>query len=278
MHWVAQLAILIGIVYVLGPPVIWLTFRQRVYAKYRPIEVEQLPSRAHAFFASVAPDLAQEGFEFAGHLHQSGSVQGVDAYLALWIDFPRGQLAYAAAVSPAVGATKLMLEFASMASDGQAVLTNNHGSDAGIYDALAWRHIAYLPWLLRPADLYQVHLNRERRLLPADAPRYLPSIDSMPESIADGEMHLLREQVRTGLLRETRTAGEFRPTFVGAWRMVLRLLPPGKQYRLWRARRRARADHADAVAAPAPRPSRPVSVTNQSPYAPRLSQFPLSYA
>jgi hypothetical protein len=135
-------------------------------------------------------------------------------------------------------------------------------------DAVGWRDKARLPWISRASELYQVHLNRERRLVPAGAARYLPDPGRLAESIEEMSHFDLREQIRTGLMQESWGPGEFRLTFVGAWRAVYRFLPPWKELRLRRAFRASRADHADALASPAPRPEG-VTVTSDSPFAPR---------
>ena len=281
MEWAVQISLMIGCVYLVSPVVIWLTFRQRVYAPYEPIDRVELPAKLNRFLRRVGPELEREGFTLLASLRQTGSVVAVSAYLTVWQHPERGQLANVYAVVPAVLLpTQLVLEFETVTADGRDVMTNSARANAAIYDALPWRHVASLPWLAaRPAELYRVHLHRERRLLDAAAPRYLPPSDSLPESAAADAQFLLHEQVRTGLFREPRVAGEFRPTWSGAWRLVMRLLPPVKQLRLLAARRRARADEAESRAAPpTARSPGPVEVTRQSPYDHPLQRFPLNYA
>jgi len=275
-----DIVLLVGFLYLLGPVLIWLTFKQRVYALSEPIDRSELPPELDEFSLRVAPELEREGFVLLACFRQTGSVAGMSAYMLRWQQPERGQLAHVYAVLAAGRIpTNVVLEFETITADGRDVMTNTIRGNAGIYDALRWRHVASLPWLAtRPRSLYQVHLNREQRILDPASPRYLPPANRLPESAAAAEYFLLRELVRTGLFREARVAGEFRPTFPGAWRLVMRMLPPAKQLRVLAAKRRARVDEAESQLSPAPRPVGPVTVTRQSPYDRPLQRFPLTYA
>ena len=272
------LGIILLVPYVFAPAVIWFTFRQRAYATFGVMEPHHLPAATRAYFVELTPDLAREGFVVTAYLSNAGSVAGVTAYLAVWTHPARGHLASTYIVLPSFGRATKVLEFETITALGaEDVMTSNLGSNAGVYNEVPARHKAQLPWVTSTSELYQVHLNRERRLLRPDAARYLPDPANVVEQVEAGTVVELREQVRTGLLRETSTPGEFRPTVAGAFVMVYRLLPPLKQIRLWQAKRRARVDHAEAMARPAPRPQR-VNVTNVSPYMPPATQHPLGYS
>jgi hypothetical protein len=235
----------VGLFYVLGPVLIWFTFRRRVYSNYQYVAPEQLPPRVRDYFASVAPHLAKEGFAVAGYLHNAGAVDLVESYSACWFSRHRGQVAVAFAVNPAMGRAKFLLEFTTLASPSrQTVTTSDHGCDAGVFDLIPWRHTARFGQLRgQPGELYRVHLVRERRFIPPGSTRYLPAVDKdLREETADATACILREQVRTGLMVETSQVGVFRPTVRGAILLIVRLLPPARQIRMWRAKRETRRD------------------------------------
>lgn len=281
-HVLVSVAILLllwpTVPYWAGPFVLWLTFRQRTYSTNVVIEPAMLPAPVRQYFDSLTADVARAGFSLTGYVCGSGAVANVSSYVALWTHVTRGQTATAAAVLPAVGRTVTFLEFQTVTAPHVcAVLTSNNGSDAGMFDADAWRHKAQLPWVSRPLELYQVHLNRERRFVAPGAARYLPEPTRIAEVLDEAGAFILRDQVRSGLFRETPQAGEFRLTFAGAWRAAYRVLPPLRQIRLRRATRESRTDHAEALAHPAT-PTEHVAITHVSPFALPAGRYPLSYA
>jgi hypothetical protein len=270
---------IIALMYVGAPLLLYFTFRQRCYGTLILIAPEQVPHRAAQFFVDVSPALAAEGFQVDGYLQSSGSVAGVGAFVASWSNLQRGQRAGAIAVISATGTMSASLTFETTVAGPEFVnvTTCNVRGNAGVYDATPSREKAYLPWVRDPRVLYEAHLARERRLVPRGATRYVPEYTDILATAELEQVAELREQTRTGLMQETETVGVFRPTFIGAWRMVYRLLPPLKQVRVWRAKQRGRADEADAMKSPAPRPNN-VRVTRVSPYAQPVGQHPLTYA
>ena len=278
MVYLWMLVIFLGFPYVLGPVVIWFTFRLRAYANYDVIDPAALPDDVRRYFESLAPGLVRDGFVAACYVNNTGATRGVQGYIAAWMNAERGQTASAIAIVPTLGTKQFSLAFGTAtAPNGRTVVTTNYGADAGVFEQRDWLDTARVPWASDPRELYQVHLNRERRLLPPDAVRYLPEPAHVPAAFAEHAAFEVREQVRAGLMRETSRAGEVGVTWRGAWLVVMRLLPPLKQIRLRQARRRARGDYEDALRSPAPPPVA-VRVTHESPFVQPESRFPLNYA
>jgi hypothetical protein len=265
-------------VYLLGPVVTWLTFRMQAYSKFEVVEFIALPPHVQAYFAGAAPALVADGFVAACYLHNTGATTGVQMYLAEWLHDARGQTATCIAVMPAIGTTKRVLTFSTVAAPHGRTINTTNTTDGGIFELREWLDSARLPWVTDPRELYQVHLNRDRRLVPPDAVRFVPLPSDVPQVTAESIAHELREQVRAGLMRETSRIGEFRATWRGAWLMTMRLLPPLKQFRQWQARRRSRSDYEESKTDPAP-PPHAAPITRESPFAPAAtSRFPLNYA
>jgi hypothetical protein len=265
--------------YIGGPILIWLTFRHRVYAHNELLDPEQLPETVRQAFFHYAPALVRQGFTAIGYIRQTGSVANVHAYVACWEHQSRGQSAGILAIVPAVGLTKYSLEYETLTSpDCKVVLTSNSAS-ATVFESTPRRDVVYLSWVQSADELYRVHLHREARLLEPAATRCLVTTDGLVDAITDGTYYQLREQSRLGLMYETRTAGTFRATPIGAIKMTWRLLPPLKQLRAAKAKKAARKAYEEAMAVPlTPPPSKPVNITHESPYESAPAGDILNYA
>jgi hypothetical protein len=276
--WLIWPLTLIVLLYVGGPLIILLTFKQRVYAEYQPLQPEQLPQDVFSFFSEHAAQLAAEGFSAALYARQSGAVAGVHAYVSIWHNRDRGQQALLGLVIPTVGRATRWIEFETVgAQPHRTIESNNIHREVGIFEVPGWRDVRYFPWLRTVPELYRVHLWRERDRLPAGAVRYVPANCDVIGSLTNSTRFLLQEQVRRGFMRATREAGVFRLTVYGAFAMVMRMLPPGKQLRTLRARRAARVEMRRARQEPVSAPSA-VPVTDVSPISPSLSADRLTYA
>jgi hypothetical protein len=126
-------AVLLALPYTAGPLFAWLVFRQRPYSM-SPIQPALIPIEAWRFFASVAPDLAVEGFTAAGYMGYTGymyytggvydtgaTIDGggegrVKLYVAVWAHAARGQTASLVAVVAKDEPTKTYVSFETTAA------------------------------------------------------------------------------------------------------------------------------------------------------------------
>jgi hypothetical protein len=265
--------------YIAGPIVIWLTFKQRAYSHNELLDPEELPEAVRQAFFQYTPALVRQGFTAIGYVKQTGSVANVHAYMACWEHQTRGQSAGILAVVPAVGLTKYSLEYETLTSpDCKVVLTSN-STMATVFESTDRRDVVYLSWVQSADELYRVHLHRDAKLLDPAATRCLATADGVVDAITDGTYYQLREQARLGLMRETSKAGVFRLTPLGALKITYRLLPPLKQLRFAHAKERAQQAYEEAMAVPlAPPPARPVNITTGSPYESAPVEDVLNYA
>src|SRR5690349_13414805 len=110
-EWLPWLAIPFLVIYIGGPVLIWLTFKQRVYSRYERLQPEQLPAHVLSYFTENAPDLAAEGFEVAIYFRHTGAVAAVESYGSIWLNRARGQQALLGFIIPSIGGGKRWVEF-----------------------------------------------------------------------------------------------------------------------------------------------------------------------
>jgi hypothetical protein len=264
---------------VLAGIVIRYTFKYRAYQSFVPIDVPSLPDSVRYFFDSSAPKLKEEGFIHITTVYQTGAVNNVRTYCSWWLHPERGQHALCAAVVPNVGQSRCWVEFDTVGVNPLIELeTNNLGSAPGVFDSVPWQHKCRLPRETAIGHIYSVHLRREADLISESTPRYIPQ--ATPQDVIEfhtnATVFILRDQARRGLFYETTEAGVFRPTWFGAYMMILRLLPPLKQIRRWKNRRFGIAEAQRAISNPATRPTN-VRLATDSPYAMPLHASSLSY-
>jgi hypothetical protein len=267
---------IIVLFYITAPAVIWLTTRHQCYGACRIVAPSQMPDAARDALHSARRELSDLGFEFETYLAISGA-PNVMLYLASWRHRQRGQSAALCMVIAGSLRPQRFVQIETIELDPLIRLVpTNQRSYSGVFDRVPGHHANYYPWVVSVSELYRVHLWRERQSIDPHAARYLPRGDDVVEAQASENRFILKEQARQGLYYETKQAGVYRPTLYDSFLMTMRLLPPGKQLRLWEFRRRARAEWncaIDDVIAPPDL----VRVTEESPFEPRLSGDRLSY-
>jgi hypothetical protein len=125
-------------------------------------------------------------------------------------------------------------------ADGRSVSVNNNRR-AGAFTPAHSRIVVPFPDVRDPARLY--------RIKRAYLERHYPGVERVPfehqgdpgRFLSEAMVRDLEEQVAAGTWRKDEGAQVYRPTFLGAWAMTWRLLPPFRAIRTARLRRRAAA-------------------------------------
>ncbi|MBN1489357.1 MAG: hypothetical protein JXA69_05515 [Phycisphaerae bacterium] len=238
----------------------------------RVIQPDVIPVAMRSFIEETVPALTECGFAFAGYFCQTITGKGsATAYVALWFNRSTAQAATVVGMHSEgkAGADVLRyVEFSTTFADGLVINTGNSRRLSGFKSAVVVD--AIMAASVRDVrTLHNLHLSREARLRPATAMRYCPSTTSNLRAwFADELLLSLIRQEEAGYFTVAKP-GAYRPTWRGAFMMTWGLLPPFKQIRAARMRRRAKAAIAAMEAQP-PASPRNVPITHESPYAEKI--------
>ncbi len=265
------------VVYVGGPILIRFRHTMTLPKRFEPVEPEALPRETYAFFGETARGLQECGFSLAAILRHLESSSAVDmtSYIAFWINRAAGQGATAVTIQarPKNGPAKNQryVEFATYIAGDLEINTSNCAQMPSFKPAPGMNtlHAAAVTDVVK---LYHLHLRREATLGTPTAARYLPSPGHDVKWFSDTcDISVLR-QVELGYLHAGSQPGTYRPTWTGAFMMTWGLLPPMKQIRAARMRRRAQKAIEQAEAPPLS-PPRVTVITQESPYTHELREL-----
>jgi len=279
------LAVIVGLlllVYGGAPLVIHSTLKLRGRPTVKLIGVQQMPPAVYEHFGRTAGGMQACGFELMHYLLVPDMVPHAAAYVALWKNRVRGQMATAVVVfsgSPPQTPvrTTWYVEFLTKLTDagnssnhggraeGLAILTNN-GAERGSFKKTKAKDTLRASWVQDPQQLYAIHLHREAHLAPPNATRYIPANGDDLDSFLDGTRFEFERQVRLGLFWHDVAIDSYRPTVAGAYRMTWSQLPPIKQMLDSADRRRAESIVARLQSQPPPPLPPSVPITHESPY------------
>lgn len=231
--------------YWLGPIVVWLTRRAGARPQFEPFVParHQVPPDVAAVLQESCDALAGEGFRVVADLFLTGQVKRVSTRAVLLETAATAEVALAVAAFSAARPARLVacyVELPTKFRDGRSVSVNNNPR-AGAFTPARSRIVVRFPDVRDPARLYRI----KRAYL---ARRY-GGVKRVPfehqgdpaRFLSEAMVRELEEQVETGMWWRDDVAQVFRPTFVGAWVMSWRLLPPFRAIRTARLRRRAAA-------------------------------------
>ena len=269
------LAVIVGLlllVYGGAPLIIHSTLKLRARPTVTPIGIEQMPPEVYEHFGRTAAGMQACGFDLMHYLLVPDMVPNAKAYLALWKNRPRGQMAMAVVVysgSPPEIPMRATwyVEFLTKLTDGDglAILTNNT-RELGSFKKVKSKDTLRAAWLQDPQQLYAVHLQREARLAPPNATRYIPADGEDLDSFFEGSRFDFERQVRLGVFWHDAASDSYRPTLPGAYHMTWSQLPPFKQMLDGADRRRAECTVNELLARPLPPLPTTVPITHRSPY------------
>jgi Domain of unknown function (DUF4253) len=240
--YLVWLAVLL-VPYWLGPLVVWLT--QRIGA--RPV-FEPFDSRRHVVPPDVAQALRQtcdalagEGFRVVGDLFQSGQVKHVSMRATMLERPDGGEVALAVAAFSTARPGRLVTSYVELPTkfaDGRSVTVNN-SPRAGVFTPSPRRIVVRLRDVRDPGRLWRITRAYLQRYFGAATRVTFDHQDDPARFLSDAMARELAEQVEMGTWRRDDATQTFRPTFVGAWKMTWRLLPPFRALGMARLRRRA---------------------------------------
>lgn len=231
--------------YTLGPIIVrffqrWTT--RPAFEPYDPIR-HPLPDDLAASFRESVDALVGAGYAPIADLAHASPIAKVQLRVALLNDPTVGGHALvigARSTNPKAKIAACYVEFPTRFSDGTTLSVNNN-ADVEAYPAAPGRVVERFPQVRDPARLRRVNgalLDRQY----ADRPRVpLDPAGDPAGFVSDAMTREYELQIGTGYLwRDDRASPQvYRPTWLGAWAMAWRLLPPLRQ--ILRARRRRRA-------------------------------------
>lgn len=259
------LVLILLVPYVLGPVLVKLSLRIRSRPELQALAAEALPREVYEYFGRTAQGLMACRFTICSYFQVTDQVPNVVGYVALWINRTCGQAATSVVLISKAGAgfkVQRYVEFLTKPVSGPAVLTNNTRELQSFKIDPAHKDVASLPKVEDVAALYQVHLNREARLIRPDAPRYLPPQGQEMSFFTEAVARDVEDQVATGRLFNP-SADVHRATWPGAVAMTYGQIFPIKQFRQAARNRRAAGELAAARPMPFFANAR---ITEQSPY------------
>ncbi|HKW39691.1 MAG TPA: DUF4253 domain-containing protein [Gemmatimonadales bacterium] len=244
MVYLVWLAILLA-PYWLGPIVVWLT--QRVGA--RPAFEPLVPGR-HVVPPDVAQTLRQmcdalagEGFRVVADLFQGGQVKHVSMRATMLERPDTGELALAVTAFSAAPPARLVTSYVELPTkfrDGRSMTVNN-SPRLGVFTPTPQRIVLQLPDVRDPARLCRIKRAYLQRYFGAATTIPFDHQEEPARFLSQAMVRELTEQVAVRTWRRDDATETFRPTFVGAWKMTWRLLPPFRAIRMARLRRRGAA-------------------------------------
>lgn len=261
-----------------GPLLIWFTQTTNAQRDTRLIEPEAVPADTYEFFKETAPGLTECGFSIASYLRLDDLSVAAHAtgYVALWVNRPAGQAAAVTSLHchPKNGPAKIQhwSEFVTHVVNGLHITTAN-SDELSVAKAVSGKNVLMASAVKDVVELYRLHLSRELQLVMPAATRYLPPAGHEADWFVEDCQVSLLEQEESGYWYYAGSRKDvYRPTLVGAFIMVWRILPPIKQIRAARMRRRVRQaiEQAEGLHLSAPKA---VPITHQSPYAHKLDRL-----
>ncbi|HET7296978.1 MAG TPA: DUF4253 domain-containing protein [Gemmatimonadales bacterium] len=231
--------------YWLGPIVVWLTQRAGARPLFEPFVParHQVPPDVAAALTQTCDALGREGFHVVADLFLAGHVKHVSTRAVLLENGATDEVALAVAAFSAARPARLAacyVELPTKLGDGRSVTVNNNPR-AGAFTSARSRIVVRFPDVRDPGRLC--------RIKRAYLERYYRGVERVPfehqgdpaRLLSDAMVRELEEQVEAGMWWRDDVAQVFRPTFVGAWVMSWKLLPPFRAIRTARLRRRAAA-------------------------------------
>lgn len=255
----AAFAIAALVPYFLGPIIIRFVQRwpaRPAFEPYDPIR-HPLPDQLAASFRESVDALLRLGFRLIADLAHASPITKIQIRVALLAADAAGEYALvigARSTNPKAKVTACYVDFPTKFADGSTLSVNNN-TEPGAYDPPPGRVVERLPQVRDPARLRRVHAALLDRRHAGRAPVVVDLATNPAGFVSDAVAREYQQQVGTGYLWLDERGQVFRPTWLGAWAMTWRLLPPLRQILEARVRRRAAALLAElGLAGPDERP------------------------
>lgn len=227
--------------FVVAPIIVRFQNRFKRYAELFEIDCDSLPEEIQKTFEPNGEKLFRLGFEPRGYFYQFDQMPNTTSYLSFWVNEKAGETALMAHISlkNQNGITKkTTLEFGTEFSNGISLCTNN--SDLGVFNYPPEKTVLRLPNNQNVKQLYRVHLKKLEKLR-VNAEKLLPVKGMEVFDLTTAMEKELRTQVDLGIMFLDEPENAYRPSWKGAFLMTWRLLPPTKNIRQLKMRRKTNA-------------------------------------
>lgn len=228
------LAILVGIPYVVMPLVILFAQKMDANPKLLPLLAAEIPVEALPKLRGNTEMLQSLGFVPEAYLSMPQQMANIRAFVVLLTEPKTGDRASSIVIiaKQADGKPEInsYVEFSTRFESD--ILVNTYNSKVlGSFDPLSNEVKVVFAGMSDLKKMYGLHrfiIERVAEIGPSDPPkRHDPQ--KAAEFMATAMQRSYDDQVGTGLLRKDAPAGVYRPTLLGAFKMVWRMLPPHKQ-------------------------------------------------
>jgi len=220
-----------------GPLVVWRTVSQPGIAQLALIpDVASLPGRIQKTVRAAAAELERLGFVERGLVRQS-NLPRMDAFVQLFEHPQDGGICTQLIVTSRAELPLVLSEaivFGQRLVGGGWIWTSNQRT-SDVFSPNPRHDVIRLPAIRDAAALYRAH-QRHVRQSPGEPSR--ASVEEPVRFQQELEAEAKAHWVRSGDFWFDDRRDRFRMTFVGAWRLTYRALPPFRQIREAKARRR----------------------------------------
>ncbi len=238
--WISVPVVLLA-PYWLGPIAVRLATRHPAQPSFEPYDParHRVPDWAIAFAEQTTATLGPAGFSGPARFVESTWARHVTSYVTVLLN-PRSRDAAMVATiytSQAPAARRVgYAEFTAKLGDGRRLVTNNSVTPT-VYPGVPNKLVTQLPQVSDPVRLHRVHELLASRA--RGAKEALPSDGDVAGRVSEAMTRTMQEQVETGYMYFDAAANVYRPTWKGAMLMSWKLLPPLRQIRYARLKRRA---------------------------------------
>jgi hypothetical protein len=239
--WIGLVVGLVGLMYVVAPLLIFLSFRQDEALELGMIAEHELPQNAMEGIGALVSALAPHGFETVHHMKTlKNAVPSVQSGQIIMVN--RSQSCFVTGVYcvPAMGKATWSFWFRTMFEDGSELATGYNSTPSVFPDKPKVDGIN-VRWISDPEQVYLIHAARVEQTKHAHRRRILPFDESAAEFLQKDWREELERVREAGYVRHRPASRTYRPTIKGACIMTWRLLFPLKQIRNLRRDRKAKA-------------------------------------
>ena len=234
IHAVRFVVAFYGVMLVLGPLALRLTFQHRAKIFPRVVTLEELPAAVRTFMQPRVDAFSPFGFELVAYVNVGALATGTEAFMALlsnWSTSEWADVSYVAAAARSRG----YIEFITHCERGAQVDTNTNAT-APVLFPMPNYHVFRLPQVHDVFTLYRAH----RMLVQENTKGDRPVLPERGQEVAE----LQRRLERFGPLQQSRgymyvdPTGKFyrltwKGAIVGGWRSIW----PIPLFRNWRMKR-----------------------------------------
>jgi len=210
-----------GVLFVLGPIVLRMTFRYKATVSPQLVSLESLPEDVRQFMTPRLPGITALGFEPVGYVNLGSLAPRTEAYMAL---LSNSRTLEWADVSVVKSPRKLRgyIEFITHCPDESQVDTNTNSIAPVLFPSPSY-HVFRFPQIKDAFTLYRAHRMLVQEKIGGSRPELPPQGQELNELKRRLERYGPRQQER-GYMYLERDAQAFRLTWkgaiLGAWRSI----------------------------------------------------------